>query len=128
MNNNKNNITDGVFIMTRKTIKELEKIIEDLENRLKWCMNIINDRNKQIEKIADDRFENSSLYKMMNKEINVLEVVIESQKILIKGKEIDIKKYIETIDKLLKENLRLSINLCKWFYILKNITGNFDFQ
>ena len=49
----------------------------------------------------------------MNKEINVLEVVIESQKILIKGKEIDIKKYIETIDKLLKENLRLSINLCK---------------
>ena len=23
---------------------------------------------------------------------------------------------------------RLSINLCKWFYILKNITGNFDFQ
>ena len=117
MNNNKNNITDGVFIMTRKTIKELEKIIEDLENRLKGCMNII-----------DDRFENSSLYKMMNKEINVLEVVIESQKILIKGKEIDIKKYIETIDKLLKENLRLSINLCKWFYILKNITGNFDFQ
>ena len=55
--------------MTRKTIKELEKIIEDLENRLKGCMNIINDRNKQIEKIADDRFENSSLYKMMNKEI-----------------------------------------------------------
>lgn len=99
--------------MTRKTIKELEKIIEDLENRLKGCMNIINYRNKQIEKIADDRFENSSLYKMMNKEINVLEVVIESQKILIKGKEIDIKKYIETIDKLLKENLRLSINLCK---------------
>ena len=99
--------------MTRKTIKELEKIIEDLENRLKGCMNIINDRNKQIENIADDRYENRSLYKMMNKEINVLEVVIESQKILIKGKEIDIKKYIETIDKLLKENLRLSINLCK---------------
>ena len=113
-----------MFIMTRKTIKELEKIIEDLENRLKGCMNIINDRNKQIEKIADDRFENSSLYKMMNKEINVLEVVIESQKILIKGKEIDIKKYIETIDKLLKENLELNIKNNELNLEIKELQSN----
>ena len=54
--------------MARKTIKELELIVEELETKVKEYMNIINDRNKQIDKmqnVANDSFENSTEHRRM---------------------------------------------------------------
>lgn len=99
--------------MARKTIKGLEEIIEDLENKLKEYMNIINDRNKQIEhmvSIANDNFENSTEYNRMNNEIEYLRTVIQGHEISLKAKDDTIKKNRDTIQKLLKENEELKNN------------------
>ena len=110
--------------MARKTIKGLEEVIEDLENKLNEYMNIINDRNKQIEQmqsVADNSFENSSTYVQMDKEIEYLKTVIKGHEITIKAKEVTIKKNGDTIQKLLKENeeLKSSNNVHK----IKNERG-----
>lgn len=99
--------------MARKTIKGLEEIIEDLENKLKEYMNIINDRNKQIEhmvSVANDSFENSTEYNRMNNEIEYLRMVIQGHEINLKAKDVTIKKNRDTIQKLLKENEELKNN------------------
>ena len=110
--------------MARKTIKGLEEVIEDLENKLNEYMNIINDRNTQIEQmqsVADNSFENSSTYVQMDKEIEYLKTVIKGHEITIKAKEVTIKKNGDTIQKLLKENeeLKSSNNVHK----IKNERG-----
>lgn len=113
--------------MARKTIKELELIIADLEKRLNEYMNIINDRNKQIEQmenIADDSFENSPAYRRIEKEIKGLETIIESHEISIKGKELTIKKNRETIENLLKENLELKLKNNKLNGEIKELKNN----
>lgn len=99
--------------MARKTIKALEEVIEDLENKLNEYKEIINDRNKQIEQmenIADDSFENSPAYKSMSNEIEYLKTVITGHEITIKAKEVTIKKNMDTIQELLKENEGLKSN------------------
>lgn len=99
--------------MARKTIKGLEEIIEDLENKLKEYMNIINDRNKQIEhmvSIANDSFENSTEYNRMSNEIEYLRMVIQGHEISLKAKDVTIKKNRDTIQELLKENEELKNN------------------
>ena len=99
--------------MARKTIKELELIVEELEAKVKEYMNIINDRNKQIEQmqgIADNSFENSPTYVQMYKEIEYLKTVIKAHEITIKAKEDSIKGNMNTIQKLLKENEELKNN------------------
>ena len=99
--------------MARKTIKGLEEIIEDLENKLKEYMNIINDRNKQIEhmvSIANDSFENSTEYNRMSNEIEYLRMVIQGNEISLKAKDVTIKKNRDTIQELLKENEELKNN------------------
>lgn len=99
--------------MARKTIKELELIVEELEAKVKEYMNIINDRNKQIEQmqgIADNSFENSPAYVQMDKEIEYLKTVIKAHEITIKAKEDSIKGNMNTIQKLLKENEELKSN------------------
>ena len=96
--------------MARKTIKGLEEIIADLEKRLNEYMNIINDRNNQIEQlqdIADNSFENSPTYVQMDKEIEYLKTVIKGHEITIKAKDETIKNNRDTIQKLLKENEEL---------------------
>lgn len=93
--------------MARKTIKELELIVEELEAKVKEYMNIINDRNKQIdhmENVADDSFENSPTYRQMDKQIDYLNVVIKGHEISIKNKKDTIKKNGDTIQELFKEN------------------------
>ena len=99
--------------MARKTIKGLEEIIEYLENKLKEYRDIINDRNKQIEKmesVANNNFENSTEYNRMNKEIEYLKTVIQGNEISIKSKDDTIKKNRDTIQQLLKENEGLKNN------------------
>ena len=102
--------------MARKTIKGLEEIIEELKNKLKEYMNIINDRNKQIEhmiSIANDSFENSTEYNRMNNEIEYLKTVIKGHEISLKAKNDTIKKQSYTIQELLKENEELKSNSVK---------------
>lgn len=99
--------------MARKTIKGLEGIIAELEVKVKEYMNIINDRNKQIEhmeNVANDSFENSTEYKRMNNEIEYLKIVIKGHEISNKEKEVTIKKQSNTIQKLLKDNEELKRN------------------
>lgn len=99
--------------MARKTIKGLEEVIADLEKKINEYMNIINNRNKQIdqmENIADDSFENSPAYRRMKKEIKGLETIIESHEITIKAKDDTIKRDRDTIHKLLKDIEKLKSN------------------
>ena len=94
-------------------MKGLEEIIEELKNKLKEYMNIVNDRNKQIEhmvSMANDSFENSTEYRQMNNEIEYLKTVIEAHEITIKAKEVTIKNNRDTIQQLLKENEELKSN------------------
>ena len=110
--------------MARKTIKSLEEVIEDLENKLNEYKDIINDRNKQIEQmqsVADNSFENSSTYVQMYKEIEYLKTVIKGHEITIKAKEVTIKKNGDIIQKLLKENEELKNN--NNVYKIKNERG-----
>ena len=61
--------------MARKTIKGLEEIIEDLEKRLNEQNKINVELHNQISQrqmIADDKFENSPMYRRMNSEIEEL--------------------------------------------------------
>lgn len=100
--------------MARKTIKELELIVEDLEVKVKEYMNIINDRNKQIDhmvNVANDSFENSTEYRRMKNEIEYLKIALKGREITIKDKDVTIKNQSETIQKLLKENGELKSNI-----------------
>ena len=98
--------------MVRKTVKELELIIEALENKLDEYREIINDRNEQIdqmESVANHSFENSPEYRRMRKEIKNLETIIESHQISIKRKEETIKSKIYTIEYIAKENYEMKL-------------------
>lgn len=100
--------------MARKTIKELELIVEDLEVKVKEYMNIINDRNKQIDhmvNVANDSFENSTEYRRMKNEIEYLKIALKGREITIKDKDVTIKNQSDTIQKLLKENGELKSNI-----------------
>lgn len=99
--------------MARKTIKELELIIANLEIQLEGYRDMIKDRNEVIDKmqlVANDSFENSTEYRRMNKEIEYLKTVVQGHEITIKAKEVTIKKNGDTIQKLLKENEELKSN------------------
>lgn len=96
--------------MARKTIKELELIIANLEIQLEGYRDMIKDRNEVIDKmqlVANDSFENSTEYRRMNKEIEYLKTVIKGHEITIKAKDETIKKNRDAIQKLLKENEEL---------------------
>ena len=100
--------------MARKTIKELELIVEDLEVKVKEYMNIINDRNKQIDhmvNVANDSFENSTEYRRMKNEIEYLKIALKGREITIKDKDVTIKNQSDTIQKLLKGNEELKSNI-----------------
>ena len=56
---------------------------------------------------ANDSFYNSTDYKRMDKEIDYLKTVIKSHEITIKAKEDSIKRNMNTIQGLLKENEEL---------------------
>nr|UVY63838.1 MAG: hypothetical protein [Bacteriophage sp.] len=93
--------------MARKTIKELELIIANLEIQLEGYRDMIKDRNEVIDKmqlVSNDSFENSTEYRRMNKEIEYLKTVVQGHEITIKAKEVTIKKNMDTIQELLKEN------------------------
>lgn len=99
--------------MARKTIKELELIVEELETKVKEYMNIINDRNKQIDhmvNVANDSFENSTEHRRMKNEIEYLKIALNGREITIKDKNVTIKRQSDTIQKLLKENEELKTN------------------
>ena len=99
--------------MARKTIKELELIIEDLEKRLNEQNKInmeLHNKISQMESVANDSFENSTEHRRMNNEIEYLKTVIEGNEITIKAKEVTIKKNRDTIQELLKENEGLKNN------------------
>lgn len=99
--------------MARKTIKELELIIEDLEKRLNEQNKInmeLHNKISQMESVANDSFENSTEHRRMNNEIEYLKTVIEGNEITIKAKEVTIKKNRDTIQELLKENEGLKSN------------------
>lgn len=99
--------------MARKTIKELELIIANLEIQLEGYRDMIKDRNEVIDKmqlVANDSFENSTEYRRMNKEIEYLKTVVQGHEITIKAKEVTIKKNMDTIQELLKENEGLKSN------------------
>ena len=99
--------------MARKTIKELELIIANLEIQLEGYRDMIKDRNEVIDKMqlgANDSFENSTEYRRMNKEIEYLKTVVQGHEITIKAKEVTIKKNMDTIQELLKENEGLKSN------------------
>lgn len=99
--------------MARKTIKELELIVKELEAKVKEYMNIINDRNKQIDhmvNVANDSFENSTERRRMNNEIEYLKIALKGRELTIKDKDVTIKKQSDTIQKLLKENEELKSN------------------
>ena len=64
-----------MVIVARKTIKGLEEIIEDLEKRLNEQNKInveLHNQISQMQMIADDKFENSPMYRRMNSEIEEL--------------------------------------------------------
>lgn len=99
--------------MARKTIKALEEVIEDLEK----CLNEQNKINvelhnqiSQMQMIADDKFENSPIYRQMVKEIEQLKAVIRLNEINIKDKDYTIKRNGDTIQELLNETEELKSN------------------
>ena len=99
--------------MARKTIKGLEEVITELKNKLEEYMGInitLHNKIAQMQEIADDKFDNSPLYRQMNKEIEQLQAVIKLNEISIKSKDDTIKKNGDTIQKLLKENEELKSN------------------
>lgn len=99
--------------MARKTIKELELIIANLEIQLEGYRDMIKDRNELIDKmqlVANDSFENSTEYRRMNNEIEYLRTVIQGHEISLKAKDVNIKKNRDTIQQLLKENEELKNN------------------
>lgn len=99
--------------MARKTIKELELIIANLEIQLEGYRDMIKDRNELIDKmqlVANDSFENSTEYRRMNNEIEYLRTVIQGHEISLKAKDVTIKKNRDTIQQLLKENEELKNN------------------
>lgn len=99
--------------MARKTIKGLEEVITELKNKLEEYMGIniaLHNKITQMQEIADDKFDNSPLYRQMNKEIEQLQAVIKLNEISIKSKDDTIKKNGDTIQKLLKENEELKSN------------------
>ena len=92
--------------MARKTIKGLEVIITDLEKRLNEQNKInieLHNKISQMQMIADDKFENSTIYHKMVKEIEQLKAVIRLNEINTKSKDDTIKGDRDTIQKLLKE-------------------------
>ena len=99
--------------MARKTIKELESIITDLEKRLNEQNKVnieLHNKMSQMQMIADDKFENSPIYHQMVKEIEQLKSVIRLNEINIKDKDYTIKRNGDTIQKLLKETEELKSN------------------
>lgn len=104
---------NGVLKVARKTIKGLEEVITELKNKLEEYMGIniaLHNKIAQMQEIADDKFDNSPLYRQMNKEIEQLQAVIKLNEISIKSKDDTIKKNGDTIQKLLKENEELKSN------------------
>ena len=100
--------------MARKTIKDLEEKIAELENNLNEYRNIINSRNKQIEQMesrANDSFENSPEYKRMCKNIEHFKLLHNGNEMLLKSKEETIKRNSETIQKLLEEKELLQLEI-----------------
>ena len=96
--------------MARKTIKRLEEVIKELEEKLNKQLKINIELNNTISKMQDkanDSFYNSTDYKRMDKEIDYLKTVIKSHEITIKAKEDSIKRNMNTIQGLLKENEEL---------------------
>ena len=92
--------------MARKTIKGLEVIITDLEKRLNEQNKInveLHNQISQMQMIPDDKFENSSIYHQMVKEIEKLKAIIRLNEINTKSKDDTIKGDRDTIQKLLKE-------------------------
>ena len=99
--------------MVRKTIKGLEVIITDLEKRLNEQNKInveLHNQISQMQMIADDKFENSPMYRQMNSEIEQLKAVIRLNEINIKSKDDTIKRDRDNIQKLLKEIEELKSN------------------
>ena len=99
--------------MARKTIKGLEVIITDLEKRLNEQNKInveLHNQISQMQMIADDKFENSSIYHQMVKEIEQLKAIIRLNEINTKSKDDTIKRDRDTIQKLLKEIEELKSN------------------
>jgi len=95
-----------VVIVARKTIKGLEVIITDLEKRLNEQNKInveLHNQISQMQMIPDDKFENSSIYHQMVKEIEKLKAIIRLNEINTKSKDDTIKRDRDTIQKLLKE-------------------------
>lgn len=79
--------------MSKKTIKELELIIEDLEKRLIEQNNINLELNKTIGEMqerADNSFLNSALHKQLLRETRILKANIESKDRIINHLEKDI--------------------------------------
>ncbi len=97
--------------MARKTIKGLEVIITDLENRLNEQNKInVELHNKISQMQPDDKFENSPIYHQMVKEIEKLKAIIRLNEINTKSKDDTIKRDRDTIQKLLKEIKELKSN------------------
>ena len=99
--------------MARKTIKGLEVIITDLEKRLNEQNKInveLHNQISQMQMIADDKFENNSIYHQMVKEIEKLKAIIRLNEINTKSKDDTIKRDRDTIQKLLKEIKELKSN------------------
>ena len=97
--------------MARKTIKGLEVIITDLEKRLNEQNKInVELHNKISQMQPDDKFENSSIYHQMVKEIEKLKAIIRLNEINTKSKDDTIKRDRDTIQKLLKEIKELKSN------------------
>ena len=99
--------------MARKTIKGLEVIITDLEKRLNEQNKInveLHNQISQMQMIPDDKFENSSIYHQMVKEIEKLKAIIRLNEINTKSKDDTIKRDRDTIQKLLKEIEELKSN------------------
>ena len=99
--------------MERKTIKGLEEIIEDLEKRLNEQnkLNVeLHNQISQMQMMADDKFENSPMYRQMNSEIEQLKAIIRLNEINTKSKDDTIKRDRDTIQKLLKETEELKSN------------------
>ena len=102
-----------MIIVVRKTIKGLEVIITDLEKRLNEQNKInveLHNQISQMQMIADDKFENSPMYRQMNSEIEQLKAVIRLNEINTKSKDDTIKGDRDTIQKLLKEIEELKSN------------------
>ena len=81
--------------MARKTIKGLEVIITDLEKRLNEQNKInveLHNQISQMQMIPDDKFENSSIYHQMVKEIEKLKAIIRLNEINTKSKDDTIKR------------------------------------